>query len=70
MADYTILHGCVQGLPSTLTLVGSTVVPLASSITNRVAGGYYYQGSVVADTLLGNAGVITRLLSFFAIAAV
>lgn len=67
MANFTILADCVQGLPNTITLTGSTVVSLASGISGRQVGGYYYKGDVVADTLLGNAGVITRLQNLGAI---
>lgn len=56
----------MQGLPWFLTLTGSTIVSHAT-ISARQTGGYYYRGAVVSDTLLGDAGVITRLLALGAI---
>jgi hypothetical protein len=73
MANYLILSDCVQGLPSTLTLNGTPgglpVPSLATSITGRQVGQYFYKGAVVADTDLGDASAITRLVGLNAILA-
>lgn len=63
MANYTIVDNCIQGIPNFLTLNGSTVVPLASSITNRQVGVYHYKDAVVSDTLIGDASVVTAFLA-------
>lgn len=67
MANYLILAGCVGGLTGQVTLTGSTVVPLASSVSVVQSPKYFYKNDVAVDTDLGNAGVITRLLGFGAI---
>lgn len=68
MANVTILSSVVQGLPNVITLTGSTVVPLASSVNViQVGTGYFYQGAVTAEANIGNAGVITVLKALNAI---
>lgn len=67
MANYLILNSCVGGLTEQITLTGSTVVPLASAVTPVQDAKYFYQNDVAADSNLGDAGVITRLLGFGAI---
>lgn len=71
MANYLILADCVQGIPSALTLnlpAGSPPLPsLASSISSRVVGKYFYKGDIALDTDLGDATAITRLVSLNAI---
>jgi len=69
MANVTILSSVVQGLPEVIVLTGSTVVPLASNITESQAGtGYFYQGQVVDSTLIGDSTVISTLTALGAIA--
>lgn len=66
MANYTILHSLVQGAPSAVT-VAPTPPSLASQTSASITSAYYTQGTVVADTLLGNAAIITRLQGLGAI---
>lgn len=62
MANVTILSDCVQGLPTVITLTGSTVVPRASGVNSvQVGTGYFYKGAVIADSNIGGAGVIAAL---------
>lgn len=68
MTNVTILSSVVQGLPEVIVLTGSTVVPLASVVTETQAGtGYFYQGQVVDSSLIGNSTVINTLTALGAI---
>lgn len=62
MANITILHDMVQGLPTIITLDNSTIVSHASAINRiQVGTGYFTRGQVVDETLIGAAGIITTL---------
>lgn len=68
MANVTILSDVVQGLSTVITLTGSTVVPLASSVNViQVGTGYFYKGAITAEANIGSAGIIAALKALNAI---
>jgi len=67
MASYLIVHSVVQGIGTSVTLA-PTPQPLTGQTSGMITSVYFTQGTTVADTQLGAAPVIARLLALGAIA--